>query len=211
MDKIAVNTERFENIGDNCEFGFVKRALGDENGGLLRWARSSPQALIKGLNQRFEGLYAFENLSPFWDNVTQDTLYGFCFHTHMLSKNGQWCESEERRRELYRPEKEKIDYLVEKFMQRLADPSVIFVYKCNENIRHDDAEQLSQTLARHGRARLLAVRHTEDQSLIGHVRQEGAYLAGYLDHFAPYSQSDQFSPLWESVLGEALVAPRVTP
>lgn len=202
-----MKTEQFENIGDNCELGFVKRLHGDESGGLLRWARSSHEALIKALRHKFEDVYAFENLSAFWDNMVLDSLYGFCFHTDMLSKNRQWTESEARRREIYKPEKEKIDYLVEKFFQRLADPSVILVYKNNENVPHEVADALAQAIAEHGPARLLVVRHTEDPVLIGHVRHEQSYLAGYLDRFAPYGQSDDVSPVWDSILSEALGVP----
>lgn len=206
-----MNTERFENIGDNCEFGFVKRAHGDESGGLLRWVLSSPDALLQGLQNRFDGLYAFENLSPSWDNMVSDSRYGFFFHTEMFSKNLQWVESEETRRAIYKNEKEKIDYLVGKFFRRLADPSVILVYKRNENLPQNVAEELAQAIAQHGPARLLVVRHTEDPNLIGHVRPESSYLAGYLDHFAPYGHSDQFSPVWNSVLSEALALPVPVP
>lgn len=199
-----MKTERFENIGDNCEFGFVKRAHGDESGGLLRWVLSSPDALLAGLQGRFEGLYAFENLSPSWDNMVADSRYGFFFHTEMFSKNLQWVEPEEKRREIYKKEKEKIDYLVTKFFRRLADPSVILVFKWNDNLPQERAEHLADALARFGPARLLVVRHTDDEALIGHVRQEGRYLAGYVDRFAPYSHSDQYSPVWETVLAEAL-------
>ncbi|KXV76829.1 hypothetical protein AD954_10195 [Acetobacter cerevisiae] len=202
-----MKTERFENIGDNCEFGFVKRAHGDESGGLLRWARASPEALIEALRHSFAGLYAFENLSAFWDNMVRDSRYGFCFHTGMLSQDRLWCDSEEQRWKIYKSEKEKIDYLVEKFLQRLSDPSVFCVYKCNENVQHEVAEELAQAIAQHGPARLLVVRHTEDPNLIGHVRPESSYLAGYLDHFAPYGHSDQFSPVWNAVLSEALALP----
>lgn len=202
-----MKTERFENIGDNCELGFVKRFHGDENGGLLRWAVSTPEALLKGLPHKFNGLYAFENLSPVWDNMVSDSCYGFSFHTEMLSKDLQWVESEEGRREIYKTEKEKIDYLIEKFFHRLADPSVICVYKRNENVPHEVADALAQAIAEHGPARLLVVRHTEDPVLIGHVRHEQSYLAGYLDRFAPYGQSDDVSPVWDSILSEALAVP----
>lgn len=202
-----MNTERFENIGDNCEFGFVKRAHGDESGGLLRWVLSSPDALLQGLQNRFDGLYAFENLSPSWDNMVSDSRYGFFFHTEMFSKNLQWVESEETRRAIYKNEKEKIDYLVGKFMRRLADPSVILVYKRNENLPHEVAEGLAHAIAPYGPARLLVVRHTDDPDLIGHIREELSYLAGYLDRFAPYGHSDQFSPVWDSLLKEALAQP----
>ncbi|WP_156470140.1 hypothetical protein [Acetobacter cerevisiae] len=211
LEKRLMNTERFENIGDNCEFGFVKRAHGDESGGLLRWVLSSPEGVIKALQNRFEELYAFENLSPSWDNMVSDSKYGFFFHTKMFSKNLQWVETEEVRREIYKNEKEKVDYLVGKFFQRLADPSVILVCKRNDNVPHDVAEELAQAIEPYGPARLLVVRHTEDPDLVGHVRQEQLYLAGYLDHLAPYSQSDQFSPVWERVLSEALALPFPTP
>lgn len=143
--------------------------------------------------------------------MVSDSQYGFFFHTKMFSKNLQWVESEEARREIYKNEKEKVDYLVGKFFQRLADPAVILVCKRNDNVPQDVAEELSQAIAPYGPARLLVARHTEDPDLIGHVRQEPSYLAGYLDHFAPYSQSDQFSPVWERVLSEALALPLPTP
>lgn len=47
---------RFESLGDNCEFGFVQRRSGVEDGGLLRWAVSPPEALLKAIRSRFSGV-----------------------------------------------------------------------------------------------------------------------------------------------------------
>jgi len=195
-----MDISKFESIGDNCEFGFLKRSLGNEDGGLLRWATSPPRVLIEGLRHRFEGLYAYENLSPYWDNVVLDSRYGFRFHSQMISKDKRWLQSEAERQEIYIGEKQKIDYLVRKFLERLADREVICVYKTNDNISSRDAKDLAEAIRSIGPAGLMIVRSTTKRILTARVLRRRDYLCGYIDHFAPYGKADDISPVWAELV-----------
>ena len=47
---------RFESLGDNCELGLVQRAAGVEPLGLLRFADSSLDRLVRLLDARADGI-----------------------------------------------------------------------------------------------------------------------------------------------------------
>lgn len=111
-EEISVDTSKFESLGDNCELGTIKRRMNDEGGGLLRWATSPPDVLIPALQARFAGLYEYDDIVPAWDDIVQDTKFGFTFHSRMKSKivGGQreWVETDENRRKIYEDEKIKL-------------------------------------------------------------------------------------------------------
>jgi len=202
-----LNISRFESLGDNCEFGFVKRSLEDESGGLLRWATSPPDVLIEGLKNRFAGLYEYENLTPSWNDMVRDSAYGFCFHTKMISEEQKWLQTDEERRAIHSEEKRKVDYLVGKLLTRLQDPNVICVYKCNDSISTIDAKSLAKCIADIGPSTLLVVRKTKDENLIGKVFPEKNYLCGFVDNFAPYDKADSFTNIWLSILENSTLLP----
>ncbi|GBQ29819.1 hypothetical protein AA0472_3111 [Acetobacter estunensis NRIC 0472] len=195
---------RFENIGDNCEFGFVKRHLGNEDGGLLRWASTPPHALIAALKDRFQSLYRFENLTPAWDNMLTDTAYGIGFHTHMKSRDKQWVHDGVERERLHREELEKIHYLVGKFLKRIADPRTICVYKTNAGLTVQQEEGILTALRALGPASLLVVRTTDQPAQVGTITQANGYLIGHIDRFADYAQADQISDAWFTLVRSTL-------
>lgn len=197
---IEKDIARFENIGDNCEFGFVKRALGNEDGGLLRWTVSPPRALIAAMADHFQSLYRFENLTPSWDDMLTDSAYGFSFHTSMKSREKVWVNDLPERQELYREELGKIHYLVDKLLRRAADPANVFVYKHNAGLTPQTERDILHALRQLGPAHLLVIRTTDDPSRIGTVEPAEGYLVGYLDTLADYAKSDQFSKAWYAVV-----------
>lgn len=206
-----MDVSRFESIGDNCEFGAVKRTLGDESGGLLRWVGSPPTALIPALRSRFAGLYQFENLSvisrdlsPIGDSKVYDASYGFRFHSLMTSKviNGvrEWDATEDVRREIHKTEFEKSSYLIDKFVKRVNNPDVYCIYKVKDNLSEETAVELAAALATIGPARLVVVRTTKRKELIGNVYDRDKYLSAYIDYFAHYDRSYASSPVWFDII-----------
>ena len=194
---------RFENLGDNCEFGFVKRSLGNEEGGLLRWASTPPGALIAGLKDQFSRLYEFENLTPAWDDMVCDNAYGIGFHSSLKSRNRKWIESEKKRLKLYEVEKRKYLYLREKFLERAKNKSNILVYKVNGILCDDELFAIATAIKAIGPAQTLIVKTSEDPALIGSVQQEASYLVGYIDRFAAYDNAEMFSPVWLTIIENA--------
>jgi len=198
MQKIAA-VERFENVGINCEFGFVQRALGCEAGGLLRWAFCPPASLLKLFERDFAGLFLFENLMPDFDMV-RDAAYDIAFHTRMKSDSVGWLHDEDTRRAIHAEEVAKVAHLLEKFRGRLQDPDVVFVVKDNQGVPQDLRIELAQAFGARSAGRLLVVDTTPDPALVGTVIEHGDYVEGLIDRFAPYPESDKFSPAWLEIL-----------
>src|SRR6516225_7169551 len=110
----AAVLRHFESLGDNCEFGFVQRANGYEDGGLFRWSISPLEKLILCFDENFKDLYLFENLEPSAPDMVRDIATGLMFHTQMHSIDGQFVLGEAARRGIYAREKSKMDHLLEK-------------------------------------------------------------------------------------------------
>ncbi|GLQ36696.1 hypothetical protein GCM10007908_03160 [Rhizobium albus] len=191
--------ERFENVGINCEFGFVQRALGCEAGGLLRWAFCPPASLLKLFEQDFADLFLFENLMPDFDMV-RDAAYDIAFHTRMKSDSGGWLHDEDTRRAIHAEEAAKVAHLLDKFRERLQDPAAVFVVKDNQGVPDELRRKLAEAFGTHSAGRLLVVDTTPDPALVGTVIDRGDHVEGLIDRFAPYPESDKFSPAWLEIL-----------
>jgi hypothetical protein len=203
MDTLPAAVLRcFESLGDNCEFGFVQRANGYEDGGLLRWSISPLDKLIGCFDTDFKGLYAFDNLEPSAPDMVRDLATGLMFHTRMHSVDGRFVLSDAARRELYADEKDKMDHLLSKFRRRIREPGTICVYKRNSGVVDSDAQRLQQSLNKLGPSTLLVVRSTDDPARWGTIeRSDSGFLVGFVDAFAPYFAADQISfRIWDLLL-----------
>jgi hypothetical protein len=203
MDLLPANVlQRYESLGDNCEFGFVQRANGFEDGGLLRWSISPLDKLIQCLDTDFKGFYLFDNLEPSAPDMVRDTGSGLMFHTQMHSIDGRFVRGEAARREIYASEKSKMDHLLDKFRRRIREPDTICVYKRNSGVVDIDAKRLQQSLTKLGPSTLLVVRSTDDQARWSAVeRSSSGSLTGFVDGFAPYFAADQVSiRVWNLLL-----------
>lgn len=203
---------QFESIGNNCEFGFVQRALGYEESSLLRWAFVDDiEALRSGLQSRFEGLFAFENLRPAGcGTMVRDIRAGVAFHSKMLSaeENGEWhfVQSDAERREIFEAERGKIAHLLQKFDRNIAGSDRIYVLKWNNELTHEDALLVLDAISARGGGRLLYVVEAEFPSQVGTVEMINPRLMrGWIDRLAPYTQSDDVSlACWEKILRAAV-------
>uniref|UniRef100_UPI001F4E9A44 hypothetical protein n=1 Tax=Rosenbergiella epipactidis TaxID=1544694 RepID=UPI001F4E9A44 len=75
FDKI----NRFESIGDNCEFAFYLRSSGVDVGSLFRWTLiKNYQSLLTLFEMDFHNLYKFENLEPSWKDMVIDNKFNIC-------------------------------------------------------------------------------------------------------------------------------------
>lgn len=207
MDRLTADTlKRFESLGDNCEFGFVQRANGYEEGGLLRWAISPLNNLIHCLDTDFRNFYLYENLEPSAPDMVRDTATGLAFHTDMRSLDGQFILEDAPRRAIYAKEKTKMYYLLDKFRMRLRQQDTICVYKQNVGVTDAEAFRLQAALSKFGETILLVVRSIDQHQKHGTVeRSRAGFLIGYVDQFAPYSQADHISiQVWNHLIRNAL-------
>lgn len=111
--------QKFESLGDNCEFGFIQRTQGYEDGGLFRWARIKKiDDIVNIIANDFVDVYLFENLTPMNLDMIRDDKYGILFHSEVLSKrqDGIWVTemSDEEQKRIYQREYTKRLRLVEK-------------------------------------------------------------------------------------------------
>jgi hypothetical protein len=215
MDKTTLRqtADRFESLGDNCEFGFVCRKLGVEEGSLFRWASMKPPALLALLFNDFRHIYDFERLAPLRANMVHEGIYGIGWQSKIRSsmQQGVWsfAEREALRRSIHAEEERKIRYLVEKFRERIAHGGVIYVIKENagtaapviDAIHH----QLSQ-LAAGAPFWLLHVMADETGAKAGQVEDLGhGRLRGHVRRFAPYDKADDLElDDWKRVIEGAL-------
>lgn len=196
---------RIESIGDNCELGFVQRACNLEPVGLLRWATTPPEGLLKLLKQDFAGLYQFENLEPANAGMVRDRAYSIAFHTQLTSTDGVFNASEAERRRIYAQESGKIQYLTGKLRQRLAEGSVLFIYKRNKRIPDAQIFEIGAEIARRGPGQLLYVTDNAPALLPGEMRRiSGNTHIGRITRFAPYNRANDIDlDAWLGLLDNA--------
>lgn len=204
---------RIESLGDNCEAGFVLRKLGCEAGSLFRWTRMEPEQLLAQLRAKLEGIYAFENLVAFRNDMVLDQKFGAAWHTKMASVteggNQRFIDDEERRRKIHATETRKIRHLTKKLIARAKLGGVIFVTKSNAGIAERDLDAIRAALAalaENAPFALLEMCGAATPSEIGTVvERRPGLLRGFVSAFAPYSQADAIDfAAWTSVLEAAL-------
>lgn len=206
--------DRFENLGDNCEFAFYLRSSGVDEGSLFRWTLvKNYWSLLNLLQSDFQGLFELENLKPSWHDMVLDTKYDMCFHTKMYSENqdGKWSWNQDAKslKDIYLKEKNKISYLVSKFKTSLANKDRIFVIKNNENNLDNLTIDLAKEISKHGDAKILYIKSDEFEYCNNKEKIEkimnNLYVT-YIDKFAEYNKADNLSKYgWDNVVRNALL------
>jgi len=206
--------DRFENLGDNCEFAFYLRSSGVDEGSLFRWTLiKNYWSLLSLLQSDFQGLFEFKNLKPSWHDMVLDTKFDICFHTKMYSENedGKWSWNQDKKQlnDIYFEEKNKISYLVSKFKTSLANKDRIFVIKNNSNNLDNLTTDLAKAISKYGDAKLLyiksdAVNYSNNKEKIEKI-MDNLYVT-YIDKFAEYNKADDLSKNgWDNVIRNALL------
>jgi hypothetical protein len=200
--------EPFESIGDNCEFGFVQRALGHEVSSLLRWTfLDSTASTIAGISTSFADVFMFENLVPAADGtMVRDHVHGIAFHTDMRAERtlSGWAfvAPEQERRAIHATESQKFLHLRDKFDRSIVAGDRIYVAKRDSGLTPAEAEALSNSIGARGGGALLYVTPAGVDERPGTVRLVHDRLAhGIVERFAPHTQADDIAlTSWETVL-----------
>ena len=202
---------RLEGFGDNCEFGFVLRRLGFEDGMLLRWASISPDSLLATLRGEFQHIYEFENLTPQNPKMVHERHYGTAWHSEMRStlQAGRLAfeEDEAVRRVIHAKEAEKLAYLIAKLRRKFSHPNPIFVIKANAGIAASVLEGIHYQLYRRVSSRNVTLLEVcADPARAGRIEAVGAnLLRGYVTRFASYNRADEADDAsWHAVMAGAL-------
>ena len=172
----------FESLGDNCEFAFAQQHFGVELPlTLLRWAGTSYEKLLRGLENRFSGIGDPGTTAAVWrttDYRLQTPYLGF--HT---AANQQRDEAGVA--EILDCGCAALRLLRRKLLRDIRDARRIFVYKAT-NPAFGTAEmlQLHKALRAIGPASLLCVTLGQPRQSDLCVEQLGTGLyAGYLQKF----------------------------
>lgn len=185
-DAAAALFARFENLGDNCEFGLVQRGAGIEPASLLRWVGTDAARLVLGLCRRFEGLgdpahtmLEFRGDPP--DYKLRDPRY-FSQHTWASGKLDDPAQEEEMRLAGCA----RLRLLRRKLLADIEAGQRIFVFKSSAEAPHPDSfVAVHAALRGIGPAPLLCVVRAETPEQVGQVDDlgDGFYL-GHIDQFS---------------------------
>ncbi|CCG87464.1 DUF1796 family putative cysteine peptidase [Erwinia piriflorinigrans] len=203
--------ERFESLGDNCEFSFFLRDQGIDNGSLFKWTLiKNYNSLLNLVKNDFKNLYQLENLEPSWSDMVLDKENDICFHTEMFSDqvNGEWTwrYSSDKNKEIHNNETQKINYLIEKIRKSIVNEEKIFVVKRNDNTIDTEVLELSEYLSTIGACKILYVKSSNTDSQLGNIEKHSDNLyVSYITRFADYSTADNYSKEgWELIINNAL-------
>jgi len=187
--------DAYISLGDNCEPGLQFRRIGYEESSLFRFTVVDSEPLIKLLRNDFKDLFLKENIEPASvDHMVIDRLTGVAFHSKLYStidkiSNQRVFRNDYDFNKVYREEKKKVDYLVEKWRHLVAsDKRVLYFRKRNCNSGREDAETILATFndCYPGHDFLILYIQSRDRSEPdwGHSRLRNLYL----DYLAPYDK-----------------------
>ena len=181
---------RFQSLGDNCEFGFVQRIYGAEPIQLLRFSSIGLAQLLIGLATGFHDLANIDRIS-YWmsgrmDDAEEDleymvlhSIYGLNSHSFRSRKS---ISGEDFRTETQK----RLQLMQRMFLEDLEDAEKIFVLKRNEAISLQEIEPIWSYMRGYGDNTLLYVVPSDGNRLPGSVEWKApGLLCGYIDRFAP--------------------------
>jgi hypothetical protein len=201
---------QFESLGENCEFGLFQRRCDAEPLGLLRFSSTFMRNLIRGIDTGFDGLGEIEDIEPRLEGAPRkeymihERTFGLVYHTFVYEgQRSIWLMREQ--------ESARLKFLRRKFLEELASPDKIFIYKFGAGVSEEEILPLHMALNRHGEATLLWVVLAERDRPAGTVEvMMPGLLKGYIDRFAPDDNAHDFSfDGWLRVCSNACVLARL--
>ena len=197
----------FESIGDNCEFGLMQRAIGTERMGLFRYSGIADVfRLCDLIERRFDGFCEGDDLQialfgPEW--IVSVISASMSMHTGRI----QGLVSREK---IEFEERQKLQFLANKFMDDLQEGRRTFVYRTvpgerggSDGVRGMD--RLYDALRSYGDCPLLWVNPANGDHPHGtvvHVRDR--LFRGFIRRLTPYANAHDSDELaWLDLLGNA--------
>jgi hypothetical protein len=180
---IPVLLQRFESLGDNCDFGVVQRAVGVEPPGLFRFAACSAADVGALLRARFQPLGETEDL---WlDELGPDREY--CVKSHRFSFEAHTDRYVGRDDpELVRTAQiVKMCFLKDRLIRELSRARRLFVFKGSSDT--GTVKEIVAGLRQYGPNCLLWVNVADAAHPSGSViRISDGLLLGFVDRFGTY-------------------------
>lgn len=201
---------QFESLGENCEFGLFQRRCDVEPLGLLRFSSTFLRNLIRGIDDKFEGLGEPDTIEPLLEGTPRkeymihEKTFGLVYHTFVYEgERSLWLMREQ--------EMARLKFLRRKFMEELEATDKIFVYKFGSEVSEAEILPLYMALNRHAAAMLLWVVPAQRNRPAGTVEVViPGLLRGYIDRFAPEDNAHALSfDGWLRICANALVLARL--
>jgi hypothetical protein len=194
---------KFENLGENCEFGLVQRRFGSEPLGLLRFSSTPILKLIDALDMRFEDLGRPDLVDvrasgSGKEYMVLDKKFGFLYHP--------WVNlGDATPKEIHARECGRLPFLVTKLIEDLEDGRKIFVYHGMRPLAESTVLRLVEAVRRYSKATLLWVEVEDGDNPAGAVKElTPGLLKGYIDRFAPGENAHEISlEMWVTICRNA--------
>jgi tetratricopeptide (TPR) repeat protein len=173
---------RFESMGDSCEFAMVQRLYNVNNLSLLRWASTPPDMLLAALDLDLAGVGDPQNtiIAVSGDEyTTEDTRYYMHSHT-FTAPAAEPLES-------FGPEQcRRIQWLRGRFLLGLKAAAKIWVYTYRGGITDPQQTELYGAVCRYNPDNvLLCVKLQTPEHPLGSVEEiQAGLFVGYLDRFS---------------------------
>lgn len=176
----AAVMNRFESIGDNCEFAFVQRHFGSEPMSLLRWGYANTDMVLSGLAAEYAGVGEpeFTQLSAYPDGeiVIHDARYFSWVHS------GAYESAVDDKDKFFKDVCVRLKFLRRKFMRDVKAAEKIYICRRHEGIPDEEAIRLYEALQSHGDNWLCCVRRADQDHPRGTlIRLRDKLLVGYSD------------------------------
>jgi capsular polysaccharide biosynthesis protein len=208
---LASMLAEFENLGDDCEFGYVQRAGGAEPLGLFRFAGFSvPRErrlhyLIAAIEEQLErltqpGALCVQLRGEPGQNreyIARHTVYNLERHTSRYENESTLAAVE---KEQYNVQA----FLGRKFLDDLVVAPKIWVFKSRFPYTGGEVQRLLNVLRQHGPNRLLWVMYADEDHTPGTVERLGEHLLrGFIAPHPGGGAVDFFSGPWFTVCRKA--------
>ncbi|MEO8715685.1 MAG: hypothetical protein ABI369_11785, partial [Acetobacteraceae bacterium] len=192
--------QRFESLGENCEFGLVQRFVRAEPLGFFRFNFVHAAALNEMLETEFRDAGRPEDIelrranpAPDSELIVHNRRYHYNYHTFRHDADPAQVHSQQLR---------VVAFLKDKLIADLRSSEKIFVRKGARSA--DEMTDLLRRLRRYGPATLLWVSPEDEANPAGTARVlQPGLLQGFLDRFAPPVQAYDLSPVWLTMLRNA--------
>jgi hypothetical protein len=187
----------FENLGENCELALAQRHYGVEQPlTLLRWAGTTYEKLLDGLNNRFDGLGDPRKTKVVWETIDYRLRTPYLnFHTTASEQRDAAGVSE-----ILHAGCATMRLLRRKLLQDIAGARRIFVFRsADPAFGEPEMHRLHEALREIGPAKLLCV--TLGQPGGRAVRLGDGLYAGHLSRFViPDGPFDEWLTLCSRVV-----------
>ncbi len=185
----------FQNLGENCEFGFLLQRHAAGGGGLLRFSGLPHDQLLRGLATRFEGfpdrarmrLERHATRTGGEEAMVIEEGYGLVSHTGVADERLRHVDEAT----LLDREAVRLGWLRRLFVEELEDGRTIFVYRTRPARSLAEMTALWLALRRLGTCTLLWVVEAEPELPAGSVLVLGeGFLKGFAERLAPVGNTE---------------------